>query len=79
MEDIKKEEPEKKKIFFITSNQSKLNNFMEYQVRRNRGIINLKAGYTNSEFREEMKYKNSTFSVYINSVEIDPKDLKDED
>ena len=79
MEDIKKEEPEKKKIFFITSNQSKLDKLMEYQVRRNRGIINLKAGYTNSEFREEMKYKNSTFSVYINSVEIDPKDLKDED
>ena len=79
MEDIKKEEPEKKKIFFITSNQSKLDKLMEYQVRRNRGIIKLKAGYTNSEFREEIKYKNSTFSVYINSVEIDPKDLKDED
>ena len=47
MEDIKKEEPEKKKIFFITSNQSKLDKLMEYQVRRNRGIIKLKAEFKN--------------------------------
>ena len=59
------EEP--KKIFFITSNQTKLNNLIEYQVK-NRGLINLKVGASNSELKEEQKYKNNSFTVCVNSI-----------
>ena len=69
----------KKKIFFITSNQTKLDKLIEYQIQRNRGIIDLKAGNFNSEFIKEIKYENSTFSVYINSFEISHKNLKTKD
>ena len=71
------EEP--KKVFFITSNQSKLNNFMEYQVPRNKGLINLKAGISNCELKEDQKFKNSTFTVFVNSLEINPKELRKEE
>ena len=73
---MKKDEPEKKKVFFITSNQTKLDKIIEYKIKNNIGLINLKAGYNNSEFKKEIKYKNYTFSVYINSFEIDCKNLK---
>ena len=79
MENLIKEEPEKKKVFFITSNAAKLDKFLEYQIPRNRGIINLKAGIFNAEFKKEIKHKNSTFSVYINSFEIDKANLREED
>ena len=65
-----------KKIFFITSNQSKLNKLIEYQIQRNRGLINLKAGESSSELHEDQRYKNSLFTVYVNSIQIEPKDLK---
>ena len=80
MEALKKEEFPKKKIFFISSNQSKLDQFIDYQIAKvNRGIINLKSGNNNSELKEIIKYKNNTFSIYINSIEIELNDLKDED
>ncbi len=80
MEALKKEEFPKKKIFFITSNQSKLDQFIDYQIAKvNRGIINLKSGNNNSELKEIIKYKNMNFSIYVNSIEIEPNDLKDED
>ena len=79
MEDLIKVEPEKKKVFFITSNEAKLDKFLEYQIQENRGIINLKAGNSNAEFKKEIKHKNSTFSVYINSFEIDNANLREED
>ena len=71
------EEP--KKIFFITSNQTKLNNLIEYQVKNNRGLINLKVGASNSELKEEQKYKNNSFTVCVNSMQIETKDLKKDD
>ena len=71
------EEP--KKVFFITSNQSKLNNFIEYQIKNNRGLINLKVGASNSELSEEQKFKNNSFTVCVNSMQIEPKDLKKDD
>ena len=71
------EEP--KKVFFITSNQSKLNNLIEYQVQRNKGLINLKAGISNCELKEDQKFKNSTFTVFVNSLEINPKELRKEE
>ena len=76
---MKKDEPERKKVFFITSNQTKLDKFIEYEIPKNRGLINLKAGYNNSEFKKEMKYKNQIFSVYINSFEIELENLNEED
>ena len=79
MEDMKKDEPERKKVFFITSNQTKLDKLIEYKNPRNRGLINLKTGYNNSEFKKEMKYKNQIFSVYINSFEIELENLNEED
>ena len=66
-------------MFFITSNQAKFDKFLEYQIPRNRGIINLKAGIFNAEFKKEIEYRNSTFSVYINSFEIDKDNLREED
>ena len=79
MEALKKEESPKK-IYFISSNQSKLDELIDYRIEKvNRGIINLKSGHNYSEYREEIKYKNSTFSIYVNSIEIEPNDLKDED
>ena len=77
MEDPKNNE--RKKVFFITSNETKLDKLLEYQIPKNRGIINLKAGYNNAEFKKEKIYNNLTFSVYINSFEIEPKNLKKED
>ena len=77
MEDLKNNET--KKVFFITSNETKLDKLMEYQIPKNRGIINLKAGFNNAEFKKEIIYNNLSFSVYINSFEIEPWNLKKED
>ena len=62
----------KKKIFFITSNQSNLDKPISYQIKKYKGNIKI-------EYRKEITYKNSLFSVYINSFEIEPRVLKDED
>ena len=79
MEDLKTNESETKKVFFITSNETKLDKLIEYKIPINRGIINLKAGYYNAEYKKEIKINNSSFSVYINSFEIYNADLKEED
>ena len=71
-------DPESKKVFFITSNQSKLDNFLNFEARTS-GLVNLKAGIKNAEQKSEMTYKRDRFSVYINSMEIVPKELKKKD
>ena len=70
---------DKKKLFFITSNQTKLDEHIEYKIKNIKGLTNLKAGNKNAEYKEEMKNQYGAFSFYINSVEIKPEDLKDED
>ena len=75
----KEQEQEVKKVFFITSNQNKFDNFIKYETPKNHGLVNLRAGKENAEFQDEINYKREMFSVYINSMEILPKDLKDED
>ena len=70
---------DKKKLFFITSNQTKLDEHIEYEIKNIKGLTNLKAGNKNAEYKKEMKNQYGAFSFYINSVEIKPEDLKDED
>ena len=65
----------KKKIYIITSNQSKLDSHLKYENRTN-GLCNLKAGSINAEFQEQITYKKERFSIYINSIEILPKELR---
>jgi hypothetical protein len=54
---------------------------IEYEISEKRGLINLKAGHSKSELSEEIKFKNKTYTVHINSMEISQKDLnvKDQD
>ena len=79
MENLEEENYETKKIFFITSNQIKLDKYLKYEIPSNRGLINLRIGDSKAEFQEQMTYKRELFSVYINSMEIEPKELKKED
>ena len=79
MKDRKKVEDDPiKKIFFITSNQAKLDKELAYEIPKNKGLANLKAG-GKSVFFEERKYNGEKFLARINSVEIVPKELKKED
>ena len=68
-----------KKVFFITSNQQKLDKLIQYQIPKNRGLINLKAGDDECELREKATYKNSLFTVYVNSFEVSRSSLKEDD
>lgn len=70
---------ENKKIFFITTNQTSLDKLIEYEIPNKRGLINLKAGHSKSELSKEIKFKNETYTVHINSMEISQKDLKGKD
>ena len=79
MKDPQKDDQEPKKVFFITSNQSKLDKYITYETPRNKGLINLKAGDSDAVFRDQRNHKREIFSLYINSIEISPKDLKKED
>ena len=79
MENLEEEKYETKKIFFITSNKSKLEQYLKYEIPNHRGLINLRIGDSKAEFQEQMTYKRELFSVYINSMEIEPKELKKED
>ena len=63
------------KVFFITSNQSKLDNNLNFEARTS-GLVNLKAGIQSAELKNETTFKRERFSVYINSMEIVPKELK---
>ena len=58
MKEKNKQKGQLKKVFFITSNQVKNDKDIIYQIPNNRGLINLKAGNSNSEFREQTNYKN---------------------
>jgi len=79
MADPNKTDTEIKKVFFITSNQSKLDKYIKYEIPRNRGLINLKAGDSNNEMCEQRNFKREQFTLYINSMEISPKTLNKED
>ena len=79
MTDANKKDPQLNKVFFITSNQNKYDKFIEFQIPKNRGLINLKAGEGKSELKAEKEHRNSLFSVYVNSMEIYPDSLKEED
>ena len=62
----------KKKIFFITSNESKLDKLILYQFKKYKGNVNI-------EYRKEINYNNSLFSIYVNSFDIEPRAQRDED
>ena len=79
MENMEEENYEIKKIFFITSNQNKLDKLLRYDIPENKGLSNLRIGDSNAEFRDQRIHKREQFFVYINSVEIYPKELKKED
>ena len=81
MSNKKKPEPDTgpKKVFFITSNQNKLDKYLKYEIPKNRGLVNLRIGDANAEFRDQKTHKRELFSVYINSMEIEPNNLKKED
>ena len=79
MEELKKEKSENKKVFFITSNPKKLEVQLNYEIQNYKGITNLKIGSSNAEIKETIESKEEKFNVYINSIEIVPKDLKEED
>ena len=79
MKEENKKEGQLKKVFFITSNQVKNDEDITYQIPKNRGLINLKAGNASNEYREQANYKNSLFTVYVNSFEVSRESLKEED
>ena len=79
MKEENKKEGQLKKVFFITSNQVKNDEGITYQIPKNRGLINLKAGNASNEYREQANYKNSLFTVYVNSFEVSRESLKEED
>ena len=79
MKEENKQKGQLKKVFFITSNQVKNDKDIIYQIPNNRGLINLKAGNANSEYRDQANYRNSLFNVYVNSFEVSPESLRNED
>ena len=79
MSDPKKNESGPKKVFFITSNQSKLDKLINYDTPKNKGLINLRAGDKNSVYRDQRNFKREQFSVFINCMDISPKDLDEKD
>ena len=79
MAEANKTDLETKKIFFITSNQSKLDKYIKYEIPRNRGWINLKAGDSNNEMCEQRIHRREQFTLYVNSMEISPNNLNKED
>ena len=78
MSEQKKDESETKKVFFITSNQSKLNKLLNYEISKGKGLANLQAGDPKAVYREDQAYKREQFSVFINSIEIVQNELKEE-
>ena len=62
-----------KKVFFITSNQSKLDKDIKYSISEN-GTINLKPILT-----KKVKHKMEDFTVKVLSFEVYDKNLRDKD
>ena len=71
-------ELENNKVFFITSNQSKLDNYLTFEASTH-GLVNLRAGINSAEYKSETTFKRENFSIYINSMEIMPKELNKND
>lgn len=63
-------ETQKKKIFFITSNQSRLNHLIKYEIKTCKCFSNLKSGKFNAEMNEEVIFQNENFTIFVNSIEI---------
>ena len=61
------------KVFFITSNQSSLEQKLEYSLAKP-GMINLKKVYSKTE-----KYKGEDFSISVFSFDIEKKNLRKND
>ena len=78
MSEQKKDESETKKVFFITSNQSKLNKLLNYEISKGKGLANLQGGDPKAVYREDQAYKREQFSVFVNSIEIVQNELKEE-
>ena len=64
----------KDKVFFITSNQSKLDKLVDYKVQEKNGVSNFQNIY-----QETIKYRREDFTTSVFSFEILPKELKDKD
>ena len=79
MSDKKDEKTGPYRLYFITSNQSKLDKYIKYDIPKNRGLTDFRVGDSNSEMREERQYKREFFTVYLNSMEIVPNALRKED
>ena len=62
------------KVFFITSNQSKLNKDIKYYINDKNGIINLKTELTKKE-----RFNNEDYTITVFSFEIILKDLEEKD
>ncbi len=69
----KKADTSNKKVFLITSNQSKLDNDIKYSIIEH-GTINLKI-----IFSKCIKYKREDFTINVLSFEVDPKNLSEKD
>ena len=62
MSDKKDEKTGPYRLYFITSNQSKLDKYIKYDIPKNRGLTDFRVGDSNSEMREERQYKREFFS-----------------
>ena len=62
------------KIYFITSNQTKLNKYITYSLSKNKAYTNLV-----SLLQKQEKYKREDFMIHAYSFEIVSKELKDKD
>jgi len=62
------------KVFFIISNQSKLDELIEYSLSKSNGLQNF-----NSILKKTAKYKREDFTTYVFYFDIFPNELTDRD
>ena len=65
-------EIQNKKVFFITSNESQIENVLKYSYKDNPAIINFK-----NEYKKEQKHKTSIYNVKVYSFEVIVDSLND--
>ena len=58
------------KVFFIISNQSKLDDLIEYSLSKSNGLQNF-----NSILKKTAKYKREDFTTYVFYFDIFPNEL----
>ena len=61
------------KVFFIVSNETHLDNKINYSISKSKGINNFNNVLTIKN------YKNTLFTIYVFYFEINPKKLSDKD